>query len=64
MREDLFGGGSCVECVTLDHDAIGVDELRTGQQRARINVGCDLMDLHRGFSLLESRRKRKTSRTA
>ena len=32
---------------TLNHDAVGIDELRAGEQRAAVNIRVDLADFHR-----------------
>ena len=32
---------------TLNHDAVGIDELRAGEQRAAVNIRIDLADFHR-----------------
>jgi hypothetical protein len=38
-RKHLLSGLPCTKGDPIDHDAIGVDELRAGKQRTRIDVG-------------------------
>ncbi len=55
---------SRIERLTLERDTEGVGELRAGQQRAGVDIGLDLMDLHAEANLFASRLKRKTRSAA
>src|SRR5262249_12516638 len=57
-------GFASSEDVSLDDDAICVDELRAGQQPCRIDGGGDLLSGHAGTSLFANRWKRKMSSVA
>ena len=45
-RDHPLGRMPCIQRAAVDRDAVGVDELRAGQQRSPVNLRCDLNDGH------------------